>query len=40
MAFDDNKYKLKNILMEEIAKDSEKQKMLKITSKIQKQIQR
>lgn len=29
MAFDDNKYKLKNILMEEIAKDSEKQKMLK-----------
>lgn len=29
MAFDDNKYKLKNILMEEIAKDSRKQKALK-----------
>lgn len=29
MAFDDNKYKLKNILMEEIEKDPEKQKMLK-----------
>lgn len=29
MAFDDNKYKLKNTLMEEISKDSEKQKVLK-----------
>ncbi len=29
MAFDDNKYKLKNILMEEIAQDSIKQKLLK-----------
>lgn len=29
MAFDDNKYKLKNILMEEIAQDSMKQKLLK-----------
>lgn len=29
MAFDDNKYKLKSILMEEIAKDSKKQKALK-----------
>lgn len=29
MAFDDNKYKLKNILMEEISKDKEKQRLLK-----------
>lgn len=29
LAFDDNKYKLKSILMEEISKDEEKQKMLK-----------
>lgn len=29
IAFDDNKYKLKSILMEEIAKDKEKQKLLK-----------
>lgn len=29
MAFDDNKYKLKGILMEEISKDKEKQRLLK-----------
>ena len=29
MTFDDNKYKLKNILMEEISKDKEKQRLLK-----------
>ena len=29
MAFDDNKYKLKNILMEEIVKDKAKQKILR-----------